>query len=114
MAPQLPEFRPEKVAEAFAAFPPKLSALAEIFAAPEEVFEQQAAAAGVPVPPGPAKMATQFMQGIESMAMMPFGVPFREQTPAQTQQAESLGEAKTLEVQESPKKSRMEIEILEA
>jgi len=68
MAPQLLEFKPEKVAEAFAAFPPKLSALAEIFAAPEEVFEQQAAAAGVPVPPGPAKMTAQFMKSVESMA----------------------------------------------
>jgi hypothetical protein len=112
MAPQLPEFRPEKVAEALAAFPPKLSALAEVLTAPEEMFEQQAAAAGVPVPPGPAKMAVQFMQSIESMApAAPFGVPLSGQG---TQQAESLGEVKTVEVQETPKRSRVEVEILEA
>jgi len=108
-----PEFKPEKITEALAAFPPKLSALAEIFTAPEEMFEQQASAAGVPVPPGPAKMAVQVMQGIESMIpATPFGTPF-EQTQTQSSEV-SLGEAKTLEIKETPKKSRIEVEILEA
>ena len=112
-----PEFKPEKITEALAAFPPKLSALAEIFTAPEEMFEQQASAAGVPVPPGPAKMAVQFMQGIESMIpATPFGAPFGQtQTQEQTLSSEeSLGEAETLEIKETPKRPRVDIEILEA
>jgi len=110
-----PEFKPEKITEALAAFPPKLSALAEIFTAPEEMFEQQASAAGVPVPPGPVKMAVQFMQGIEGV--IPAGVPLAPfgQTQEQTQSSEvSLGEAKTLEIKETPKRPRVNIEILEA
>ena len=117
-----PEFKPEKITEALAAFPPKLSALAEIFTAPEEMFEQQASAAGVPVPPGPAKMTVQFMQGIESMIFAvpfgapSFGAPFGQiQTQEQTQSSEvSLGEAKTLEIKETPKRPRVNIDILEA
>jgi len=87
---QFPEFRPEKITEALASFPPKLSALTEILATPEEMFEQQASVAGVQVPPGPVKMAVQFMQGVESMIPtgVPFGAPF-EQTLAQETQTEA-------------------------
>jgi len=121
MAPQFPEFRPEKVIEGLTAFPPKLSILAEPLTAPEEMFEQQASAAGLPIPPGPTKMAMQFMQSIEAMALpMGFGPPTGEPTggggqgQGQERAAESLGEAKKVEVEMTPKKSRLEIEILEA
>jgi hypothetical protein len=77
MAPQLPEFRPEKVAEAFAAFPPKLSAIQEVLAEPERIFEEQVAATtGVSLPPGPNRMLLQLMQTIEAGAPAGFAPPF--------------------------------------
>ena len=62
-----PEFKPEKIAEALAAFPPKLSAIQEVLATPEKVFEEQVAATtGVSLPPGPNRMLLQLMQAVEA------------------------------------------------
>jgi len=123
MAPQLPEIRPEKIAEALTSFPPKLSAAAELLAEPERVFEEQASAMGIAVPPGPTRTITQMLQGIESMMpelpSLPSLPSFTPSAPAQTvpsvpSGSESLGEVKKVEVEETKPRARFGVEIVEA
>lgn len=60
------EAGPQKIMEAMASFPPKLSAAAEALAGPEKVFEEQASSMGVPVPQGPMGTLSQVLSNIES------------------------------------------------
>ena len=107
---------------------PRLSQIAQSFAAPEEAFENMVSQMGLPpVPPGPMKTASMFLsQFEESMSLgefpLPFSfpefpniLPFSGQTQNfETGSEKSLGEAKTVEIKESPRKSRVDIEIYEA
>jgi len=122
-----PEIRPERVIEAFASFPPKLSVAAELLAEPERIFEEQAAAMGLPVPTGPTRMLAQALSGIEATlpAFAPpgFPAPTAPTTPAPITptappaggagQGVSLGEVEKVEI-ERPSRTRERIEIVEA
>ena len=57
---------------------PKLSQIAQSFAAPEEAFENMVSQMGLPpVPPGPMKTASMFLsQFEESMSLGEFPLPF--------------------------------------
>jgi len=118
-----PEIKPEKVIEAFASFPPKLSVAAELLAEPERIFEEQASAMGISVPPGPAKTLTQMLQGIEATlpAFAPPGFPAPTSPttpttpPAGGGQGVSLGEAEKVEIEKpTATRARERIEIVEA
>jgi len=70
------EFKPEKIPQALATFPPKLSAIQEVLATPEKVFEEQVATTtGVSLPPGPNRMLLQLMQTVEA-GLLGFAPPF--------------------------------------
>ena len=124
MAPQLPA--PEKFTEALAgalSFPPKISAIAELLAEPERIFEEQAAAMGFPVPTGPTRMLAQALSGIEATlpTFAPPGFPTPTAPTAPTAppaggagQGVSLGEAEKVEVgRPTPTRAREKIEIIE-
>jgi len=124
MAPQLPA--PEKFTEALAgvlSFPPKLSAVAELLAEPERIFEEQAAAMGFPVPTGPTRMLAQALSGIEATlpTFAPPGFPAPTAPTAPTAppaggagQGVSLGEPEKVEVEKpAPTRARERIEIIE-
>lgn len=66
-SPQIPN--PQEVVGALASFPPKLSVLAKPLTVPEDMFESMVRqATGAEIPPGPAKVAVQFMESFESGA----------------------------------------------
>ena len=133
MAPQLPTISPEKFTEALAgalSFPPKISAAAELLAEPERIFEEQAAAAGLPVPTGPTRMLAQALSGIEATlpTFAPLGLPAPPVAPTPVQTVPtvpatppttppagvSLGEAEKVEVgRPTPTRAREKIEIIE-
>ncbi|MCD6197282.1 MAG: hypothetical protein J7K15_01735 [Deltaproteobacteria bacterium] len=119
MAPQLPT--PEKFTEALAgalSFPPKLSAIAELLAEPERIFEEQAAAMGLPVPTGPMRTLAQTLSGIEAtLPTLTLPVPTAPTTPTTPPAGVSLGETEKVEVSQ-PKptpttRARERIEIIE-
>ncbi|RLE64999.1 MAG: hypothetical protein DRJ38_04470 [Thermoprotei archaeon] len=70
--PDLPELkipRPDEVVSALTSIPPRLSVLVKPLTAPEDFFESTVrSATGFEVPPGPVKLATQFMEAFESGA----------------------------------------------
>ena len=126
MAPQLPA--PEKFTEALAgalSFPPKLSAVAELLAEPERIFEEQAAAMGFPVPTGPTRMLAQALSGIEAtlptfalpgFPALPTPItPTAPTTPsAPAPSGISLGEVEKVEVERpSVTRARERVEIIE-
>jgi len=131
---QFPEFGPEKITEALASFPPKLSVAAELLAEPEKLFEEQASAMGIPVPAGPARTLAQALSGIEATlpaftppAFTPpgFPAPTAPTTPTPTAptappaggagQGVSLGEVEKVEIERpSRTRTRERIEIVEA
>ena len=124
MAPQLPTIAPEKFTEALAgalSFPPKISALAELLAEPERIFEEQAAAMGLPVPTGPTRMLAQTISGIEAtlpaLALPGFPTPTAPTTPTAPPvgagQGVSLGEAEKVEIERPAPRTRERIEIIE-
>jgi len=112
----------DKLASDLASFPPKVSSLTELLTEPENLFEQQASSLGIPVPPGPAKMATQMLQNLESVTVspaLPFPLPSFQFEVPQTQavvppKTESLGEAEMVEVSKPAVSPRVQVEILEA
>jgi len=127
MAPQLPS--PEKLAEILLSFPPKLSEIGELLGVPEELFEEQASAMGIPVPAGPARTLAQALSGIEAtlpaFALPGFPAPTAPTTPAPIAptappaggagQGVSLGEAEKVEIERpSRTRTRERIEIVEA
>jgi hypothetical protein len=68
--------KPEQVVAALASFPPKLSVLQSIPAAPEALFESMVkSATGVELPPGPNRMLQTFMAGVEA-AVPAMKLPF--------------------------------------
>jgi len=109
----------------------KLSEFVKNFTVPEEEFEARMTEAGFPTPPpGPAKAASQLMEQIETtiaagefpappaFPAFPFPeFPFGGGTGEGKGKGESLGEV--VEVEETrkkttPRKSAVEVEIIEA
>jgi len=130
MAPQLPipEIKPEKFTEALTgalSFPPKVSAIAELLAEPERIFEEQAASAGLPVPTGPTRMLAQALSGIEAtlptfalpgFPALPTPItPTAPTTPsAPAPSGISLGEVEKVEVERpAVTRARERVEIIE-
>jgi len=82
--------------------PPALSSIAEMFAEPERIFEEQAAAMGIPVPIGPAKTLAQVLSNIETALSPTPPTPPTLPTPVQTiptiPTGVSLGEPEKIEI----------------
>jgi hypothetical protein len=65
--------KPEELASALMAFPPKLSVLVKPLTVPEDLFESTVKSAGIEVPPGPHKMLITLMSSLEGS--MPAALP---------------------------------------
>jgi hypothetical protein len=65
--------KPEELASALMAFPPKLSVLFKPLTIPEDFVESTAKSAGIELPPGPHKMLITLMSSLEGA--MPAALP---------------------------------------
>jgi len=108
---QLP--KPEEVAGALAAFPPKLSVLAKPLATPEDLFESTVKATGVELPPGPAKMLVGFMESLEAGApALPAGFPALPALPGVPAPSSEASPAAQTQTKAQPRRTgKIDVEV---